>query len=228
MKRSVAVMKMHLTDRITLVALPLGILAAAFAVNVVIWLPLPEDGRRTGGAASVLVFVLAAAMFAVVRGLPFALGMGATRRAFAVGTVLTGAVLALGFGTLYLLLSGLEELTDGWGLHGTFFDFAWFGRSAVPARWAVLVLAFLASWLLGAAVSALWPRWGVVALVIGGPATILVGGGGFALVTWRGWWDAVGGWFAGLTPLTSSGWLLLLSAALAAATWGSLRRVSAT
>jgi hypothetical protein len=221
-------MKMHLTDRLTLVVLPLGILAAAFAINVLVWLPLPEDSRRTGGAGSVFVFVLAAAMFAVVRGLPFALGMGSTRRSFAIGTAMTGGVLALGFGTLYLLLAGVEDLTDGWGLHGTFFDFAWFGRSIWPDRWTMLVLSFLASWLLGTAIAALWPRWGMVALVIGGPVVILLGGGAAALITWRQWWDSVGSWFSGLTPLTATGWLLLLSLALAAATWGSLRRVAAT
>jgi hypothetical protein len=226
MNRATAVMKMHLVDRLTLVVLPLGILAASFVINLVIWLPLPQDGRQTGGAVSIFVFVLAAAMFAVVRGLPFALGMGASRRSFAIGTALTGGVLAVGFGTLYVLLGGLESLTNGWGLHGTFFDFSWFHRSVWPARWAMLVVSFLASWLLGTALAALWPRWGMVALVLGGPAVIVVGGGGFALITWQKWWDSVGSWFSGLTPVTSTGWLVLASAALATMTWASLRRVS--
>jgi hypothetical protein len=228
MNRATAVMKMHLTDQLTLLVLPLGILASAFAVNVLVWLPLPEDGRQTGGALALPVFVLAAAMFAVVRGLPFALGMGVTRRAFVLGTLMTGAVLALGFGTLYLLLTGVEHLTDGWWLNGTFFDYGFFSRSAWPARWLMLVIAFLAAWLLGSATAALWPRWGMLALAVGGPAAILLGGGAVTVITWQHWWDSVGSWFSGLTPATSSGWLLLASLALAAATWASLRRVATT
>lgn len=227
MSRAVAVMKMHLVDRLTLVVLPLGILASSFVINLVIWLPIEPDGRRTGGAASTFVFVLAAAVFAVVRGLPFALGMGASRRSFAIGTALTGGVLAVGFATLYVMLAGLESLTHGWWLHGVFFDFAWFDRSAWPARWLMLVAAFSASWLLGTALAAVWPRWGMPALVVGGPALIVVGGGLAALTTWRAWWDGVGSWFAGLTPLTSTLWLVVACLALAAATWGSLRRTTA-
>jgi hypothetical protein len=228
MNRAVAVMKMHLVDRLTLIVLPLGILASAFVINILVWLPLGTDDRKTGGALSVFVFVLAAALFAVVRGLPFALGMGATRRSFAIGTALTGGVLALGFGTLYVLLAGLENLTNGWGLHGVFFDYAFLGRSVWPARWLMLVVAFLASWLLGTALASLWPRWGMPAIAVGGPVVILVSGGAFALLTWQHWWDSIGSWFSGLTPLTSSGWLVLASAALAGITWASLRRVRAS
>ncbi|HET6152463.1 MAG TPA: hypothetical protein VFE15_05870 [Marmoricola sp.] len=228
MNRATAVMKMHLVDRLTLVVLPLGILAASFTVNVLVWLPLAKDGRHTGGALAVPAFVLAAAIFAVVRGLPFALGMGVTRRSFVLGTLMTGAVLAVGFGTLYVLLGGLENLTGGWWLHGTFFDYSFFHRSIWPARWLMLVVGFFASWLLGTAVASLYPRWGMVALVIAGPAVVLAGGGAIALLTWQHWWHSVGSWFSGLTPVTSSGWLVLASAVLAAATWGSLRRVSAS
>lgn len=226
MNHAVAVMKMHLVDRLTLIALPLGILLSSFLINLVIWLPLSPDGRRTGGAASVFVFVLAAAVFAVVRGLPFALGMGASRRAFALGTTMTGAVLSLGFGTLYLVLGEVERASGGWGLGGAFFDFAWLERSSWPARWLLLVVAFLVAWLVGTALAALWPRWGMYALVVGGPLVVVLAGGAVALLTWQHWWDPVGAWLGGLTPLTSSGWLVLLGAASAAATWASLRRTS--
>ncbi|MCW2787391.1 MAG: hypothetical protein JWP74_3908 [Marmoricola sp.] len=228
MNRAVAVMKMHLVDRLTLVVLPLGILASSFAINVLIWLPMDADGRRTGGSVSTFIFVLAAGMFAVIRGLPFALGMGATRRSFAVGTAMTGAVLSAAYGTLYLVLQGVESLTNGWGLHGVFFDWAWFDRSVWPARWLVVVAAFFGSWVLGTAIAALWSRWGTPALVIGGPGLVLLGGGAVAVLTWQHWWHQVGSWFSSQTPMTSTGWLVVGSAALAVATWASLRRVSAS
>jgi hypothetical protein len=227
MNRAVAVMRMHLVDQLTLVVMPLGILASAYVVNVLVWLPLDSENRKTGGALALPIFVLAAAMFAVVRGLPFALGMGATRRSFAIGTLMTGGVLAAGFGTLYLVLGRIEDATGGWGLNGTFFDFSFFNRSAWPLTWLMLVVTFLAAWLVGAALASVWPRWGMVALAVGGPALIILGGGVAALVTWQGWWSSVWSWLDGLTPVTSAGWLAALCLACAAATWGALRRVSA-
>jgi hypothetical protein len=226
MNRAVAVMKMHLVDQLTLVVMPLGILASAYLVNVLVWLPLAEDNRKTGGALALPIFVLAAAMFAVVRGLPFALGMGTTRRAFALGTLMTGGVLAAGFGTLYLVLGQIEDATGGWGLNGTFFDYGFFNRSPWPLTWLMLVVTFLAMWVLGAVLASVWPRWGMVALAVGGPLVVVVAGGLVALTTWRGWWGSIWSWFGDLTPWSSTGWLLLACAVCAAATWGALRRVS--
>jgi hypothetical protein len=228
MDRAIAVMRMHLVDHLTLFVLPLGILASSFAINIVIWSMVPADGRTTGGAASLYVFVLIAGMFQVLRGLPFALGMGASRRAFALGTAMTGLVIAVAFGTLYLVLRELEIATGGWWLSGSFFDFAWFDRSAWPVMWLLFVVSIAATFALGAWISGIWARFGTPAMVVGGPAAILLLGGAAVLVTWREWWSEVGHWFAGLTPLTATGWLALLAVVLTAATWGTLRRVRAT
>ncbi len=73
MNRAVAVARMHLVDRMTLFVMPLGILAAAFVANLLIWLAVPEDSRTTGALMSIYCFVLAAAVLAVLKGLPFAL-----------------------------------------------------------------------------------------------------------------------------------------------------------
>ena len=227
LNRSVAVMRMHLVDRATLFVLPLGIVAASFATNIVIWSLVPTDGRSTGGAASLYVFVAIAAMFAVARGLPFALGMGSSRRAFALGTGLTGLVIAAVMGTIYLVLRTLERATDGWWLQGSFFDFPWFDQAPWPVVWLLFVVSIAATFALGAWLSGIYARWGTPGLVVAGPLAVLVGGGLAALVTWRGWWGDVGTWFADQTPLAAIGWCAVLALALTAATWSTLRRVRA-
>jgi hypothetical protein len=228
MNRAVAVMRMHLVDRVTLFVMPLTILAAAFAINLALWQVVPADGRSTGGGASVYFFVLVAAMLAVVRGLPFALGMGSSRRAFTIGTGLVGLVIAVAFGTLYLVLQAVEQVSDGWGMRGRFFDFPWFDGSSWAIRWLLFVVSFATTFLLGAWVSATWARWGTLALVVGAPLLILLGGGGAVLVSWQRWWGDVWSWFGDLTPLTLTGWATLLAVVLGAATWATLRRVRAS
>lgn len=228
LNRALAVMRMHLVDRVTLFVLPLAIVAASFLINIVIWSFVPEDGRSTGGAASLYVFVGIAAMFAVTRGLPFALGMGASRRAFALGTGMTGLVIAAVMGTIYLVLRTLERASDGWWMKGRFFDFPWFHQSSWAVVWLLFVVSIAATFALGALISGVYARWGTAGLVVGSPLTVLLAGGVAVLVTWRGWWGDLGAWFAGQTPLTTIGWCALLAMALTAATWGTLRRVRAS
>lgn len=225
MNRAVAVMRMHLVDRMTLFVLPLSILAAAFAVNIVIWSFVSVDGRKTGGAASLYFFVAIAAMFAVTRGLPFAMGMGSSRRGFALGTALTGLVIATSLGTLYFVLRIVERATDGWGLQGHFFDFAWMHRSPWAVSWLMFVVSLAATFALGGFLASIYARWSMAGLVVGGPVAILVLGGAAIVLTWREQWHSLGTWLAGQTPLSASGWMVVVALALTGAAWLTLRRV---
>jgi hypothetical protein len=225
--RARAVAHMHLVDRLTLFVLPLGICATAFAVNLVIWQFVPVDGRSTGGASSLQFFVLAAAILAVVRGLPFALGMGASRRAFVVGTGMTGLVLAVFMGTVWAILRRIEEVSGGWWLHGHFFDFPWMHQSSWGVVWLMLVLSISACFTLGTAVASIWSRFGTLGLLVGGPVAVVVLGGLSGLVSIQHWWGHVWSWFGDLTPLSASGCLAVAVVVLTASSWGTLRRVSA-
>ncbi len=228
MSRAAAVLRMHLTDRVTLLLMPWSIVASSFVINLVIWNLVPVDGRRTGGAAALYVFLVVAAMFAVIRGLPFALGMGSTRRSFTAGTWLTALVLGVAFGTATLLLQVAERASGGWWLQGHFFWFSWFSRDAWPATWLLLVVSMVATFGVGAVTAALWTRFRLGALLVGVPTVVLVGGGAVALAIRQSWWGGIGDWFAGLTPLSATLWCAVLALACLGGTWGVLRRVRAT
>jgi hypothetical protein len=227
MNRAVAVMRMHLVDRVTLFALPLSIVAASFTVNIVIWSFVAVDGRQTGGAGALYVFVVLAAMFAVTRGLPFAMGMGSSRRGFALGTALTGLVIAAILGTIYFVLRIIERATDGWGMQGHFFDFPWMHRSPWVVSWLLFVVSLAATFALGALLASIYARWSMAGLVVGGPLAILVFGGIAVLITWQGGWHTFGGWLGDQSPLAATGWCGVLTLALTSAAWLTLRRVRA-
>jgi hypothetical protein len=227
MNRALAVAHMHLVDRMTLFVLPFAICGSAFVINYVLWLFVPVDGRNTGAASSLLFFVLAAALLAVLRGLPFALGMGASRRAFVLGTGLTGLVLAAVMGTVWAVLRRVEELSGGWGRQGHFFDFPWMHESSWFVTWVLLMLLVGTCFAVGALAASLWARFAMMSLVVGGPVAVLALGGLGVLTSVQHWWGDVWSWLGDQTPLSASGWLLLVVLLLTGATWTTLRRVTA-
>jgi hypothetical protein len=225
--RVLAVARMQLADRRTVLISPVAVLALVFVINIVIWQLTPVSGRHTGGAASIVVYLTVVAVICVARGLPFALGMGSSRRAFVLGTLAAGGLLATAFGVLLFVLQRVERTSDGWGMHGNFFWYPWFDRSPAVADVLVLVLALLAAFALGGALASCWSRWSTLALVAGVPALLAILGGAAIVLTWRGWWHDLGGWLAGQTPLTATGWCALAAVLLTGASYLVLRRVRA-
>jgi hypothetical protein len=226
MNRALAVTRMHLTDRLTIFGMPPAILAASFTVNVLIYAAEPPHSRSSGGLSAIYIVLIVVAVMLTARGMSFALSMGASRRAFALGTGLMGALLAAAFGVLLLVLNRVEVATDGWWLHSHFFTFRWLAEHSLVSAWLLGTLAFLAVFLLGAFASTIWLRWKSVGMFVGIVAAVLGFGGSAVLVTWLHAWASVGHWFAGLTPLTAAGWVALLCVPLAGASYLTLRRVA--
>jgi hypothetical protein len=226
MNRVLAVTRMHLTDRITIFGLPPAILAASFLVNMLIFAAEPVDARNSGGVAAIYVVLVIVAVMATARGMSFALSMGASRRAFALGTGLTGALLAIAFGLLLFVMNRIEAATDGWNMRAHFFNFGWLDRHSPALVWLLATLGLLALFLIGAWAATIWLRWRQLGMLVGGVALVLALGGSAVAITWLHGWAAVGDWFAALTPLSAAGWLALACVALAGASYSTLRRVT--
>lgn len=224
MNRALAVTRMNLTDRLSMFLSPLSVLFAATGISLAIFALLPDDGRTSGSGASVYAVVLAAGVLLVSQSMRLALGMGASRRSFVLGTWMTGVLQAVVFGTLLTLLNRLEVVTSGWGLHGHIFAWPWLAGHSPAATWLLLTIGFVATFLLGAWASAIWVRWHAVGMWTGLVLSFAVFGGVAILLTWEHAWVGLGSWFAGLTPVTASGWLVLLCLLLAGAGHLTLRR----
>lgn len=224
-RRTVAVFRMHFTDWITLVVLPAVVLTGVFAITLTVWTVSPGDGGEGWGEMSVYCFLTGIAALAVTRSLPFSLGMGSSRRAFVLGTLLTCLALAGGWGLVLFVLQCVERASGGWGQGAHFFWWTWYGRSAWPGVLLLEMSSLAAAFALGALVAALWLRWNRSALLFGGPAVTVVVGGASILVTYERWWGSVGDWVAGLSPLGVGAMCAVLLVVLTGLQYAVLRRV---
>jgi hypothetical protein len=100
MNTLVNVARYHLVDRLTDVALPWGIMAFSFLVNLVIATVLPSpQGDYTGGLVTIYAFLLICGALSMTRSLPFG-HFFITLTAPALTGVLAAVAVALGLGGL--------------------------------------------------------------------------------------------------------------------------------
>ncbi|MGW1739023.1 ABC transporter permease [Nocardia sp. NPDC001965] len=227
--RALDVSRIHTVAWPLLIAWPLAILTAAFAIPWVIFALIDAtDANTTGSIYSILGVTMAFYMSAMTQTFPFALGLGVTRRDFFNATVLIGAGQVAGISLLLWVLAVIEEHTDGWGVRMEMFglpaDFTDNRLTQLATYAAFLGLVACVSLLLGA----IYQRWRVTGLYTAGVVVLLVGGVAAILVTWQRWWPEVGSWFVD-TPRVVPMVVLPAVVALAAlaGAWAAIRRATA-
>lgn len=206
--RIVNVLRLHFTNPATIVTTPLFILAIIFAVNWAIWwlialsVPVTEqagaaEGTQWSGASFfIFVYMMVVAVQAMNLTFPLALGYGATRRDYYLGSALTFVVLSAGWSVLLGVLGLIEEATNGWGLGGTMFTSIYFGADGPWLRLWYFFVLLLFFFFTGAAVATLYVRWKQYGLI--GYFTVLavLVVGGIALIVLTDSWGAIGEFFA--------------------------------
>lgn len=228
MNRFSSMFRMNLVGWPAAIAWPWGILVAAWLVNVVIWAAMPESARanaQTFGLVSVAIVTMIAFITAMTQLFPFAMGLGATRRAFFLAIAAYAAAQALVFGVMLFLLSLVERSTDGWGVALDFFWFPAFDAGNVvvqPLVYAVPLLLFAVVGMVCGVVHKRWGGNGTMGLLL---AFVVAGGALVAWLTWREQWPGFASFF---TDQSASalfiGWPLLPIALLLAGGYAVLRR----
>lgn len=230
MNRSVQALRVQLLGWKPLVAWPWGILLAAFAVNLLIFAAIGDQGQdenTTGGLLSVYVVVFASFVQLIAQVFPFALGLSLTRRAFYLGTGLLVVAVALVFGAGLALGKLTEDATDGWGLSLRFFGIPFLAQDNPVLQILVFSVPFLLAGFAGMLTGTIYQRWGPNGVFTLTVASIVVVGGLVALLSWQRQWAAVGSWFADQSALVLlAGWPALVAAVLAGAGLLTIRRAT--
>ncbi len=155
MKRTLAIARIHTVNLATLLGWPLGILAMVFGANYVIYLMVDTlatggvEVKVTGALASIYFVVAVSHLQSITQVFGFALGLGATRRAFYEATALVAVVQAVVLGLVVTLLAALERATGGWGMSLRFFNFPFLEAENPFLQWLVYTVPFVALSALG-------------------------------------------------------------------------------
>ena len=227
MKTLVNVARYHLVDRLTYVALPWGIMAFSFLVNLVIATVLPSpQGDYTGGLVTIYVFLFVCGALSMTRALPFGLMLGVSRRRYYLGTALLIVALGVLYGLGLTVLQAVERATGGWGTGLHFFRVPWIMDGPWYQTWLTsFVLLVLFFWY-GMWYGLVFRRWNVVGLVAFIAAQIVVALAAIVIVSAMHNWAAVGQFFTTLTAPALTGVLAALAVALGLGGYTTIRRVT--
>jgi hypothetical protein len=231
MKRAFDVARIQAVNWFWIFAFPLVLLLVTLLLNLGIFASIgdaaPPEGRVTGALLSIYVVMLVTHLQTMTQVFPFALGLSVTRRAFYAGAGLLIGAQSVIFGLLLLLFGRIEAATGGWGINLRFFGLPFLLQDDLLAQWLVYTVPFLALSAIGVFTGVVFKRWGqpgVFALTIGS-AVVLAGVA--MIVTWQGWWPAVGSFFTGQSTLALlAGYPLVVAIVLGGAGWLALRRAT--
>ncbi len=228
MNMLVNVARYHLVDRLSFVALPWGIMAFSFLVNVAISASVPHgsQGIYTGGLATIYVFLLICGALVMTRSLPFGLMLGISRRTYYLGTALLVLVLGVVYGLGLTLLQIAERATGGWGMSLHFFRVPWLLDGPWYQVWLTSFVLLVAFFLYGMWYGLVYRRWNVPGLVAFVAAQILAALLVVVAVSATHSWSAVGHFFTTLTVLALTGVLAAVAAAMGLGGLTTIRRVT--
>ena len=227
MKTLVNVARYHLADRVTYLALPWGILAFSFLINVVISGRLPSpQGDYTGGLLTIYAYLLVCGALSMTRALPFGLMLGISRRSYYLGTALLIAALGVAYGIALTALQALERATNGWGVGLHFFRVAWIMDGPWYHTWPLSFVLLVLFFLYGMWYGLVWRRWNLVGLVAFIAAQLVVVLVVVVAVSRTSNWSAFLHFFATITAPTLTGVLAALTVALGLGGLATIRRVT--
>jgi hypothetical protein len=228
MNTLVKVARYHLVDRMTFVALPWGILAFSFLVNLVVSLEVPRgpQGIDTGGLATIYVFLLVCGALMMTRSLPFGLMLGASRRSYYLGTGLLVLFLGVVYGLGLTLLQLVERATNGWGVQLHFFRIPWIMDGPWYQTWLTSFVLLVLFFVYGIWSGLVYRRWSLPGLVAFIAAQLLVALLAVVAVSAAHDWTAVRQFFTTLTVLALTGVLAAVAAAIGVGGLTTMRRVT--
>jgi hypothetical protein len=225
----IKVARYQLTDQYVFVTGPWLILALDFLITVVVAADWP--GRHghpayAGALSAIYVYLIVTGALGIARQLPFALGIGVSRRSFYAGTALLVLALAAVYGLALTVLQLIERGTGGWGLNLYFFRVPYLLAGPWYLSWltSFVGLALMLAW--GMWFGIIYRRWNLMGLLsfiavqaLALAAVLLIIGVAYD-------WHSVAHFFTTLTITGLTGLLAALAVVLLAGGYATMRRVS--
>lgn len=198
------IVRLHAVNPSIFFGVPWLILAGAWAVTMVLAIIIQGAGaprsevaegfRSSWAVLSPQWYLVVVGVQAIAYTFSFALGLGATRRDFWLGTglmfLIVSVVNAIGIATLVQV----EQATNGWGIGAHMFDALWYGQYGwLVDAYTTFALQLLVLFI-GASITTVYMRWrvrGMMIFLFGGVAVVLAV---IAAITFAEGWAALGSW----------------------------------
>ncbi len=230
MSAVISTIKLHLNQRRVTFIAPLSIAGTVAIISVLISLVFWRAGSQPGSAGwiqgsqsnpgivyALVGFLIYAGVASVATTFPFALTLGATRRAFIAGTLLWDAITAAYIAIIFAVLNVIELATHHWGVGFYIFDIYVLGAGNTPRLLLIVFLGVLSALTIGGVFAAAWVRFGIrgpqviavgVIFVLGIAAIAIVPDAAAIIAAFQLWWLAIA---AGVVIMVSSigMWLLV-------------------
>ena len=202
------VVRLHAVTPSVFFGIPWIIIGGAWLVMVLIGIiaggagadteKMGEGMRYSWAVLSPQWYLVVVGVQAIGMTLSFALGFGATRRDFWLGTSIMFGIVSLLNAIAIATLVQLEKATDGWWLDVAMFDALWYGQDGWLVDFYTTLALQLFVLFIGASVTTVYLRWrmrGMLTLALGAIALIL---GFVAVATFSKSWPAILEWFGGI------------------------------
>jgi hypothetical protein len=257
MNRIASVTIMQARDRMSWFVAPSSALGASFVIVWIIALLVrllgrPLDETFTGAMALFYSVMLATGIGAVTGMFPFAVGFGARRRDYLLGTVGMATAVCAAWAVALTLLSLVEaDVIKNWGvglhfLHLPFFSggsplrqSCWtsdavcaqadpiYVRGGAPLEQVWFSFAFLLFlFLLGLLLGSIYQRFGRIGIYVAIGSTLLLLIVLLLVSTYWSWWGAIFGWLGQQTAASLAWWLVPPMAVFALASYALLRKAT--
>jgi hypothetical protein len=202
------IVRLHCVNPSVFFGVPWIILGAAWAVMMIVGLIITAANGPTDKMAEGMRYswaVLSPQWYLVVVGvqaigltLSFALGFGATRRDFWVGTSVMFGIVSFLNAVAIATLVQIEKATDGWGIGIAMFDSLWYGQQGwLTDFYSTLALQLLVLFI-GASVTTVYLRWRMRGMLIVALSAVALLLAFIAIATFSGSWPALMAWFGGI------------------------------
>ena len=228
MNRITGVVRMYARDKWGWFFLPWIIMGSSFVINLIIAGTLSDEPLRTGGLASIFIYMMVAGIVGASQSFPFAIGFTVRRKDFLLGTLAMMGGVSLISSVIILLLRAIESGTDGWGVDLRFFDISYLNEGNVVAQWWVLFSFMLHMFALGFVISSIHRRFGRAGIITAMILVMLAVTIGLFLIGYFDRWEDIGNWLKDNPPTAAefSSWLAPVTTVYALATYAMLRKAT--
>lgn len=230
------VVRLHAVTPSVFFGIPWIIIGGAWLVMVLIGIiaggagadteKMGEGMRYSWAVLSPQWYLVVVGVQAIGMTLSFALGFGATRRDFWLGTSIMFGIVSLLNAIAIATLVQLEKATDGWWLDVAMFDALWYGQDGWLVDFYTTLALQLLVLFIGASLTTVYLRWRMRGMMAVSSAAIVIALGSVAVVTLTGSWPAVVEWFAGIGVVGAFTLVLAFAAVFAVVGYVVIRRAT--